>query len=92
MYIYVYIYIYIYIYIYTLASDVTVLHGNDTFSILMRSTEKRCSSILRKVFVFWKISLKVKVLKMFKTFTDRHIKTCRSLKLRAILKILSIVF
>ena len=33
-----------------------------------------------------------KVLKMIKIFTDHHIKTCRSLKRRAVLKIPGTVF
>ena len=45
-----------------------------------------------KFFVFQKIWFKVKVLKTFETFTDCHIKTCRSLKRRAILKIPSTKF
>ena len=39
------------------------------------------------VFIFQKICFKVKVLKTFKISTDCHIKTCRSLKERTILKI-----
>ena len=39
------------------------------------------------VLVFQKIWIEVNVLKTFETFTDCHIKTCRSLKRRAILKI-----
>ena len=74
----------------TLASDMAVLYRNDAFSILVRSTKKRYSSFLKKVFIFQKICFKV--LKMFKIFTDRQIKTCRSLKRRAILKIPSTVF
>ena len=69
-----------------------VLYGNDAFSILVLSTKKRYSSFLKKVFVFQKICFKVKVLKTFETFTDCYIKTCRSLKRRAILKIPSTVF
>ena len=69
-----------------------VFNGNDVFSILLVSTKKWYSSFLKKVFVFQKICFKVKVLKTFETFTDCHIKTCRSLKRRAILKIPSIVF
>ena len=57
-----------------LASDRTVLNENDVFSILVVS-------------VFQKICFKVKVLKTYEIFTDYHIKTCRSLKQRAILKI-----
>ena len=57
---------------------------------LVVSTKKWCSSFLEKVFVFQKICFKAKVLKTFETFTDCHMKACRSLKWRAILKILSI--
>ena len=53
---------------------------------------KSGTPVLKKVFVFQKISLKVKVLKTFETFTDFRIKTCQSLKRRAILKIPSTVF
>ena len=66
------------------AFDRAVLNGNDVLSILVVSTKKRYSSFLKKVFVFQKICFKVKVLKTFETFTDCHIKTCRSLKRRAI--------
>ena len=68
-----------------------VLNGNDVFSILMVSTKKLYSSFSKRVFVFQKICFKVKVLKKFETFTDCHIKTCRSLKRRAILKVPSTV-
>ena len=71
----------------TLAFDRADLNGNDVLSILLASTKKRYSSFLKKVFVFQKICFKVKVLKTFETFTDCDIKTCRSLKRRAILKI-----
>ena len=58
----------------------------------------QCKTVLRKVllqffknvFVFQKI--KANVFKTFKNFTDFHIKTCWSLKQRAILKILGTVF
>ena len=66
-----------------------VLYGNDAFSILVLSTKKRYSSFLKKVFVFQKICFKVK---LFKFFTGCYIKTCRSLKRRAILKIPSTFF
>ena len=69
-----------------------VLHGSDAFSFLLLSTKKRYSSFLKKVFVFQKICLKIKVLKSFKISTDCYIKTCRSLKQRVILKIPSTVF
>ena len=60
--------------------------GKCCVSVLVLSTRKQYSSILKKVFVFQKICFKVKVLKKFK------IKTCQSLKRRAILKILSTFF
>ena len=69
-----------------------VLYGNDALSILVLSTKKWYSSFLRKVFVFQKISFKVKVLKTLKIFTDCHIKTSQSLKQRTILKIPRTVF
>ena len=65
----------------TLASDMAILHGNDTFSILVLSNKKWYSCYLNEAFVFQKISFKVKVLKTFKLFTDCHIKTCRSFRL-----------
>ena len=75
----------------TLASDRAVLNRNDVFLILAVTTKKRYSSFLKKVFVFQNICFKVKVSETFESFTDCHIKTCRSLKRRAILKI-TIVF
>ena len=69
-----------------------VLHGNDAFSNLVLSNEKQYPSFLKKVFVLQKSCFKVNPLKKFKIFTDCHIKTCRSFKLRAILKIPSTVF
>ena len=69
-----------------------MLYGNDAFSILVLSTKKRYSSILKKVFISQKICFKVKILKTLKTFSDCHVKVCRPLKLRAIMKIPSIVF
>ena len=50
-------------------------------SILVLSTKKQ-------YFSFQKIYVKVKLLKSFKISSDCHIKACRSLKWRAILKIL----
>ena len=55
-------------------------------------TKKRYSSFLKKVYVFQKICFKIKVLKTFKISSDFHINACRSVKRRAILKILSAVF
>ena len=69
-----------------------VLNGNGVFSILMVSTKiKRYSGFLKKFFVFQKIWIKVNVSKTFKISTDCHIKTSRSPKRRAILKIPSTV-
>ena len=48
----------------------TVLYGNDAFSILVLSTKKRYSSFLARVFVSKKIYFKVKVLKTFKCFIE----------------------
>ena len=66
-----------------------VLYGNDALSILVLWTKKRYS-------IFWEkfslISFKVKALKTLKISSDCHIKTCGSLKRRAILKIPSTVF
>ena len=80
------------LFILTLTSDMTVFYGNDAFFILVLSTKKCFSSFLKKVFVFQKIYFRVKVLKTFKIPIDCHIKTCLSLKMRAIRKISSTVF
>ena len=56
------------------------------------STKKWYPSFLKKVFVFQKICFKVKVLKTIKIFTNCRIKTCQSIKRRAILKIPSTFF
>ena len=62
------------------------MFGNVTFSILLFSTKKQYSSSLKKVFVFQLICFKVKISITFKISSHCHIKTCRSLKRRAILK------
>ena len=64
-----------------------ILYGNNAFSIFVLSTKKRYSSFVKKVFTFQKNYFKVKALKSLKISTDCHIKTCRSLKRRTILKI-----
>ena len=47
----------------------------------------------KKAFAFQKICFRVKVLNTFETFTDYHIKKCRSLKRRAgITYVLSVAF
>ena len=74
-----------------LASDTAVLYGI-VFSILVLSTEIRYSSFLKMVFVFQKFFMKLKVLKTFQVSSDFHIKICRSLKRRAVLKLPSTVF
>ena len=55
------------------------------FSNLVLSTKELSSRFLKKALVFQKICFKV--LKTFKISSDCHMKTCRSLKRRAILKI-----
>ena len=81
-----------FLFVLTLASDRAILYGNVAFSILLLSIKKSYSSFQKKVFVFKKICFKVIVLKTFKVFSDFHIKKCRSLKRKAILKITSPVF
>ena len=58
----------------TVTSGMAFLHEKDAFLILVFSTKKRCSSFLKKAFVFQKICVKVKVLKTLKISTDCHIK------------------
>ena len=72
------------LFVLTLASDKSVLYESDAFSILALSTKKWHSRFLRRVFVFQKIYVTVKVLKTFRISNDCHIKTCWSLKRRAI--------
>ena len=71
---------------YYFASDREVLYGRVAFSVLVLSTKKRYFSFLKRICVFQKNCFKVEVLKRFKISNDCHIKTCRSLKRRAILK------
>ena len=80
------------LFVLTLASDMALLYGNDAFSTLVLSPKKTYSNFLKKYFVFQKICFKIKVMKKFKTFSDCYVKTCLSLKPRAILKIPSTVF
>ena len=77
------------LFVLTLASDRAILFGIFAFSVFVLSTKK---AHLKKIFVFQEISFKLKVLKLSKISSDCHIKTCRSLKRRAILKIASAVF
>ena len=69
-----------------------VLHGKGAFLILVFSTKKRYSSFLKMFVIAQKICFKVKVLKTLKIYTDCHIKTSRSLRRKAILKISSTFF
>ena len=57
------------LFVLTLASDRAVLNRNDVLSILVVSTKNQYSSFLKNVLVFQKMCFKVKVLKMFETFT-----------------------
>ena len=75
-----------------MTSDRAVLYGNFPFSVLVLSTEKWYSSYLKSCCFFQKISLRVKELKKFKVSSDSHIKTCQSLRGKAILKMPSTVF
>ena len=64
-----------------------ILYGNNAFSMLVVSTKKQYFIFLKNIFAFQKICCKVEVLKTFKILSDYHIKTCRSLKRSAHLKI-----
>ena len=66
--------------------------SNVTPSILVFSAAKRCFNFSEKVFAFQKICVKTRVLKTFKISSDCHIKTYRSFKWSAILKIPSTDF
>ena len=66
--------------------------ADDAFSVFVLSTKKSYPSFFGIVFFFQKICFKVKAMKMFKIFTDCHIKTSQSLQWRTILKIHSTVF
>ena len=59
-------------------------YGSDTFSMVILSTKKQCSIFL-KGFRFLENLFQIKVLKTFKVSSICHIKTCRSLKRKAIL-------
>ena len=74
-----------------LAFGRAALHGNDPFLILVLSTKKQYSSFFKKLFVFQKICFPIAALKTFKISRNCCIKTCRSLKRRAILKIPSTI-
>ena len=80
------------LFVLTLASDRAVLYGNAAVSVLLLLTKKWYSSFLKQFFVFQKICFKVEVLKALKISCDCHIKTCRSVKRKAILKILITIF
>ena len=80
------------LFVLTLVFDKAVLYGNVAFSIIIISSKKRYSSVLKKILVFQKTCFKFKVMKTLKIFSDCHVKACRSLERRAILKIRSIFF
>ena len=80
------------LFVLTLASDTAFLYRNVAFWILILSTKRLYSSVLKRACVFQKIHLKVKVLKTFKISSDCYIKIWRCLKRRAALKIRSIFF
>ena len=50
----------------TLASDRSVLNGNDVHSVLVVSTKKQCSSFMKKLFVFQKFVSELKYWKCLK--------------------------
>ena len=68
-----------------------VLYGIDAFSILVPSTKKRYSSILKKAVVFQKICFKSESIENVQN-VHCHIKACRSLKRKVVLKIPSAIF
>ena len=75
-----------------MSSDRAILYEYVAFLIFILSTKKRYSSFLKKVFVSQEICFKVKALNTFKISSDCHIKTCWTLKRRAIFKITSTIF
>ena len=71
----------------TLALGMTILYGNDAFSILVLSTKKNGTPVFQIRFWFSRNFVsKLRHWKLFKISNDCHIKTCRSLKRRAKLK------
>ena len=75
------------LFVLTLVFDKAVLYGNVAFPIIVRSSKKHCSSFLKKDLVSQKTCFKVKEIKTLKITSDYHLKTCRSLERRTILKI-----
>ena len=65
----------------------SLLYGN----VMVSALHLRYSSFLKKLFVFQKICFRVKLVKTLKISSDYQIKTCRSVKQKAILKIPIIV-
>ena len=63
-----------------------VLYGNVALSIIVLSSKKHCSSLLKKDLVFQKTCFKVKVIKTLKILSESHVKTCQSLEQRAVFK------
>ena len=67
------------------------LYGNVALSIIVLSSKKHCSSLLKKDLVFQKTCFKVKIIKTLKIPSESHVKTCQSLEQRAVLKISSTI-
>ena len=65
-------------------SNRCVLYGNCTFQVLALSTKKWYSSFVKSVSAFQKTCFRVWILKIFKISSDCLIKTCLTLKWRAI--------
>ena len=77
---------------FVLTFNKTVLYENVTLSMTLLSTKQRYTRFLKMVLILHKTCFKVKVSKMFKISSDCHIRTCRSRKRRAIIKIPATIF
>ena len=71
------------LFVLTLTSNRAVLNGNVEFSILVLSTKIWYSSFLKKVFRF------TESIENIQNFSDCHIKTLRSFKRKAFLKVIA---
>ena len=69
------IFVLLVLFVLTLVFDMVVSYANGAFSVIVLSTKKHCSSILKKFSVFQKICFKGKVIKPFKIYSK--IKMCR---------------
>ena len=69
------IFVLLVLFVLTLVFDMVVSYANGAFSVIVLSTQKHCSSILKKFSVFQKICFKGKVIKPFKIYSK--IKMCR---------------